>query len=232
MDSIAVLVMAAQAAALVAVAWLVPHRGLLAAALLAVLAGGAAIGRPADPGGEPGALMVDLAAALGGFAAGWWIVGWRRATVHRARARRRTSAKARGDADRAPVPTNARRTATGFVAGLLIALGAAAGGWSWIGGDLPAAARQAIERGRAAVTHAWAASQAPVQPGPGRRDPAAPSAPPGGTSDPASAVASAAAAAAARPRATGAAAERPSGDLRHCLDRGQGADVARCAEGQ
>jgi len=116
--------------------------------------------------------------------------------------------------------------------GLLIALGAAAGGWSWIGGDLPAAARQAIERGRAAVTHAWAASQAPVQPGPGRRDPAAPSAAPGGTSDPASAVASAAAAAAARPRATGAAAERPSGDLRHCLDRGQGADVARCAEGQ
>jgi hypothetical protein len=232
MDSIALLVMAAQSAALVAVAWLVPHRGLLAAALLGVLAGGAVLGHPADLAAAPGALMVDLAAALGGFAAGWWLVGWRRVTVDRARARRRASAKAGGDADRAPVPTNARRTATGFVAGLLLALGAAAGGWLWIGGDVPAAAHQAIERWRVAVTHAWAASQAPVKPVPGRRDPAAPSAAPGGTSDPASAVASASAAAAARPRATGVAVERPSGDLRHCLDRGQGADVARCAEGQ
>jgi hypothetical protein len=241
MLSFATLVMSIQAAVLLATAWLLPHRAVLGAMLVAALVVGLALGHPADFGKSPGGLMLDLGGALGGFVAGWWIVGRRRAADGSVQARRRAASRAPkpGEAagEGAPSRAGGRRTAVGFALGLVLAAGATAGAWLWTEGALPAQVSAWIAAQGWVPTGTRAATPAPA-PGPpskasaGQRETAAlPAGKAGAAKAPTAGAQALPSGEAAHARAR-AVTERPAGDLRHCLEHGAGADVVRCAEGR
>jgi hypothetical protein len=239
MSSLAMLVMSTQAAALVAVAWLLPHRAVLVAVLVAAIVAGLALGHPADFAQSPGALMLELGGAFGGFVAGWWIVGRRRAgdasTQARRRAISRAARKAAGqgaDGDGA-TRVGAGRTAAGFGLGLVLSLGLAAAAWLWTGGEVPSEWRANVAGWGVPVPGAAGPAAASARASAGQREAASLPSGKGGSAPAAGAAGAAAATKADGPRARAhVVTERPSGDLRHCLEKGAGADVARCAEGR
>jgi hypothetical protein len=236
MSSLAMLVMSTQAAALVAAAWLLPHRAVLVAVLVAAIVAGLALGHPADFGQSPGALMMELGGAFGGFVAGWWIVGRRRAGDGSTQARRRAILRAArkaagpGGDDEGPTRVGAGSTAAGFGLGLVLSFGLAAAAWLWTGGEVPAEWRASVAGWGVPVPGEAGPTATSSRAGAGQREAA--SLPGGkGGSTPAAGAAAATKADGARARVQ-VVTERPSGDLRHCLEKGAGPDVARCAEGR
>jgi hypothetical protein len=203
------LTMAAQAGAIALVAALVPNRLLLVVVAIAAAAVGLAFGVPGDFTKSPGALLLDFSGVFAGLAIGGAAIGLRLrhergATARRQAARHAPPARA----------TGVRAMTAGVVAIVVLALGAA--GWHYLGDGLPA--------GWGAAAESWV----------GRTETRAPAAKASaGANQPAGLPAGAKGAAPAdtkvkeRPHA-----ERPPGDLRHCLQQGSSQDVLRCAEGR
>jgi hypothetical protein len=203
------LTMAAQAGAIALVAALVPNRLLLVVVAIAAAAVGLAVGVPSDFTRTPGALMVGFSGVFAGLAIGGVVIALRLRHERGATARRQA-------ARHAPPARSAgvRAMTAGVVAIVVLALGAA--GWHYLGDGLPAGWRAAAET--------WV----------GRTETRAPAAKASaGANQPAGLPAGAKGAAPAeaksreRPHA-----ERPQGDLRHCLQQGASQDVLRCAEGR
>jgi hypothetical protein len=201
--------MAAQAGTIALVAALVPNRLLLVVVAIAAAAVGLAFGVPSDLTKSPGALLLDFSGVFAGLALGGAVIGLRLRHERGATARRRA-------ARRAPPARNTgvRAMTAGGVAIVVLALGAA--GWHYLGDGLPAGWRTAAEGwvGRTETRAPGAKASA------GTNQPAALPTAPKGTAP-----------AEARPKER-AHAERPQGDLRHCLQQGSSQDVLRCAEGR
>ncbi|MFZ4760940.1 MAG: hypothetical protein ACOYLX_22460 [Burkholderiaceae bacterium] len=198
-----------QAGLLIAVAVAAKSRLLLIAVAAAAILGTVAYGVPASLTKLPEELAVDMTGVGVGLVIGWFL------------ARPRDTARAKARAQRATLTqTDESRTRRGLawtvVAMVLIATAGAA--W-WVQGDVPEPWRVTARGWVGAVSEKVTAAVA-------SNPPAAPSAPVANTGT-----------AAAKPPAKGGAqpqntahAERPRGDVRHCLEQGSREAVARCAE--